>query len=85
MPDHGLAKVGSLRVISRTSAMRYKGTKKGLPQIARELNVDGMSKDLRGDRVNECELPRNSLMHPQINATTSSCVENNRRAPYRAA
>jgi TolB-like protein len=46
MPDHGLAKVGSLRVISRTSAMRYKGTKKGLPQIARELNVDGMSKDL---------------------------------------
>jgi TolB-like protein/DNA-binding winged helix-turn-helix (wHTH) protein/Tfp pilus assembly protein PilF len=35
-----LAKVGSLRVISRTSAMRYKGTKKGLPEIARELNVD---------------------------------------------
>jgi len=32
-----LAKVGSLRVISRTSVMRYKGTKKGLPEIAREL------------------------------------------------
>src|SRR3989442_1661398 len=30
-----LAKVGSLRVISRTSVMRYKGTKKGLPEIAR--------------------------------------------------
>jgi TolB-like protein/DNA-binding winged helix-turn-helix (wHTH) protein/Flp pilus assembly protein TadD len=37
-----LAKVGSLRVISRTSVMRYKGTKKGLPEIARELNVDGV-------------------------------------------
>jgi hypothetical protein len=37
-----LAKVGSLRVISRTSVMRYKGTKKGLPELARELNVDGI-------------------------------------------
>jgi TolB-like protein/Flp pilus assembly protein TadD len=37
-----LAKVGSLRVISRTSVMRYKGTKKSLPEIARELNVDGI-------------------------------------------
>ena len=35
-----LAKVGSLRVISRTSVMQYKGTRKGLPEIARELNVD---------------------------------------------
>ena len=34
-----LAKVGSLRVISRTSVMRYKGTRKSLPEIARELNV----------------------------------------------
>jgi TolB-like protein len=32
-----LAKVGSLRVISRTSVMRYKGAKKSLPAIAREL------------------------------------------------
>ncbi len=37
-----LAKVGALRVISRTSVMRYKGTKKSLPEIARELNVDGI-------------------------------------------
>ena len=37
-----LAKVSSLRVVSRTSAMRYKGAKKGLPQIARELNVAGI-------------------------------------------
>jgi TolB-like protein/DNA-binding winged helix-turn-helix (wHTH) protein len=37
-----LAKVNALRVISRTSVMRYKGTKKSLPEIARELNVDGI-------------------------------------------
>jgi len=37
-----LAKVGSLRVTSRTSVMRYKGTKKALPEIAQELNVDAI-------------------------------------------
>jgi TolB-like protein len=30
----------TLRVISRTSVMRYQGTQKPLPEIARELNVD---------------------------------------------
>jgi TolB-like protein/DNA-binding SARP family transcriptional activator/Flp pilus assembly protein TadD len=35
-----LAAVPGLKVISRTSAMHYKGTTKILPQIARELNVD---------------------------------------------
>ena len=37
-----LAKLPSLRVISRTSAMQYKRTNKPLPQIARELNVDAI-------------------------------------------
>ncbi|HEX6732584.1 MAG TPA: winged helix-turn-helix domain-containing protein [Pyrinomonadaceae bacterium] len=37
-----LAKIGQLRVISRTSSMQYKGTTKSLPQIARELNVDAV-------------------------------------------
>jgi TolB-like protein/DNA-binding winged helix-turn-helix (wHTH) protein/Tfp pilus assembly protein PilF len=37
-----LAKVSSLRVTSRTSAMHYKGTKKGIAEIARELGVDGV-------------------------------------------
>lgn len=37
-----LAKISALRVISRTSVMRYKLTKKSLPEIARELNVDGI-------------------------------------------
>lgn len=35
-----LAKEKSLRVISRTSVMGYKGSRKTLPEIARELNVD---------------------------------------------
>src|SRR5215467_14434459 len=35
-----LAQVSNLRVISRTSVMSYKGTKKTLPQIGRELNAD---------------------------------------------
>ncbi len=34
-----LSKVGSLRVISRTSAMLLKGSKKDVPTIARDLNV----------------------------------------------
>jgi serine/threonine protein kinase len=37
-----LSKVGSLRVISRTSSMRYKDAKKSLPEIARELEVDAV-------------------------------------------
>jgi TolB-like protein/Tfp pilus assembly protein PilF len=37
-----LAQIGALKVISRTSAMRYKGTKKSLPEIARELHVDAV-------------------------------------------
>jgi TolB-like protein/DNA-binding winged helix-turn-helix (wHTH) protein/Tfp pilus assembly protein PilF len=37
-----LAKISALRVISRTSVMQYKGTKKPVPRIARELNVDAV-------------------------------------------
>jgi TolB-like protein len=37
-----LSKIGALRVIARTSVMQYKGVTKGLPQIAKELNVDAM-------------------------------------------
>ncbi len=37
-----LAKIRALRVISRTSAMRYKATGKSLPEIAAELGVDGV-------------------------------------------
>jgi TolB-like protein/DNA-binding winged helix-turn-helix (wHTH) protein/Tfp pilus assembly protein PilF len=37
-----LAKIRSLRVISRSTAMAYKGTRKPLSQIAKELNVDAV-------------------------------------------
>ena len=37
-----IAKIRSLKVISRTSVMRYKGTDKSLPEIAKELNVDAI-------------------------------------------
>jgi len=37
-----LAGIKSLRVISRTSTMLYKGKSKTLPEIARELNVDAV-------------------------------------------
>jgi TolB-like protein/DNA-binding winged helix-turn-helix (wHTH) protein len=36
------AKIGTLRVISRTSSMQYKGTHKSLPVIAKELGVDAL-------------------------------------------
>ena len=37
-----LGKISSIRVISRTSVMRYKGVRKPLAQIARELDVDAV-------------------------------------------
>jgi len=37
-----LGQVSALRVISRTSAMIYRDTNKSVPEIARELNVDGV-------------------------------------------
>jgi len=49
-----LAQIGSLKVISRTSSMTYKENKKPLPEIARELNVDGIVEGTvqrSGDRV----------------------------------
>jgi TolB-like protein/Tfp pilus assembly protein PilF len=49
-----LAKIGELRVVSRTSIMLYKGIRKPLREIARELEVDAIIEGtvLRaGDRV----------------------------------
>jgi TolB-like protein len=37
-----LDQITALQVISRTSAMTYQGTHKTVPEIARELNVDGI-------------------------------------------
>lgn len=49
-----LAQIGSLRVISRTSVMKYKGLKKPVPEIARELKVKAVVEGTVhrvGDRV----------------------------------
>ena len=49
-----LAQMGSWRVISRTSSMQYKQSNKALPEIARELGVDGIVEGTvqrSGDRV----------------------------------
>jgi TolB-like protein/DNA-binding winged helix-turn-helix (wHTH) protein len=37
-----LAQIGALRIISRTSVMPYKGARRPLPVVARELNVDAI-------------------------------------------
>jgi len=50
----GLAQVSALSVIARTSLMRYEGTQKTTPEIARELHVDAVvegSVQRSGDRV----------------------------------
>jgi len=49
-----LGKISAPRVISRQSIMQYKGSKKGLSEIARELNVDAVLEgtvERSGDRV----------------------------------
>jgi TolB-like protein/DNA-binding winged helix-turn-helix (wHTH) protein len=49
-----LGKISALRVISHTSVMQYKDTKKPLPEIARELKVDVLVEGMvarSGDRV----------------------------------
>ncbi len=49
-----LAKIRALRVVSRTSVMGYKETRKPMPQVGRELNVDAVvqgSIERVGDRV----------------------------------
>jgi TolB-like protein/DNA-binding winged helix-turn-helix (wHTH) protein len=49
-----LSQIGGIKVISRTSIMHYKRTEKTLPEIARELNVDGIIEGTvqrSGDRV----------------------------------
>src|SRR5579859_4493519 len=57
MTDNLIAELGqisSLRVISRTSTMTYKGTPKTIPQIARDLGVDAVvegSVEREGNRV----------------------------------
>jgi TolB-like protein len=51
-----LAQVRGLRVISRTSTMQYKGTRKSLPEIARELQVDAIVEGAVAHEDNEIKI-----------------------------
>ena len=52
-----LAQIGALRVISRTSAMRFKGTTRPLPEIARELRSTRWSRARRCGSATACGSP----------------------------
>jgi len=51
-----LASIASLRVISRTSTAHYKGTRKTIPEIARELNVDAVVEGSVGRSPNKVRI-----------------------------
>ena len=55
-----LSRASSLKVISRTSVMRYKGTKKSVEEIARELHVDAI---IEGSVIREANHVR---IHAQL-------------------
>jgi TolB-like protein/DNA-binding winged helix-turn-helix (wHTH) protein/Flp pilus assembly protein TadD len=64
---NNLARLRALKVISRASVMRYKGTTKSLPEVAGELGVDAVitgSVQRSGDRVR--------VTAQMINATTDT-------------
>src|SRR5205823_1568894 len=52
-----LGQVSALRVISRTSAMTYKGTKKTLPELAREPGVDAIMEGCMLRKGNQVRIP----------------------------
>lgn len=51
-----LASIGTLRVISRTSTAHYKDTRKTVPEIARELNVDAVVEGSVGLSANKVRI-----------------------------
>ena len=61
-----LTKIATIRVMSRSSVMRYKSERKPWPEIGRELNVDAL---LMGSVVREGERVRIKLQ--LVHATTS--------------
>jgi TolB-like protein/Flp pilus assembly protein TadD len=62
-----LAKIGTLRVISRTSVMQYKGVHKPLPRIAQELHVDGI---IEGTVANFAQTKRVRITVQLVDAAT---------------
>ena len=66
-----LARIRALRVVSRTSVMRFKGGTRSLPEIAQALNVDAIVEGsvLRtGDRDERGDHPRRERTRPRHSA-----------------
>lgn len=59
-----LGKISPLRVISRTSVMRYKGSTKPLQEIARDLNVDAIVEGTIQRSGNHVRITANLLYGP---------------------
>ena len=60
-----LSGVGALKVISNTSSMRYKKSDKSLPDIARELNVDGIVEGSVARNGNEVKVSAQLVYAPE--------------------
>jgi serine/threonine protein kinase/tetratricopeptide (TPR) repeat protein len=60
-----LSGVGALKVISDTSSMRYKKSDKSLPDIARELNVDGIVEGSVARNGNEVKVSAQLVYGPE--------------------
>ena len=66
------AGISSITMISRTSAMHYKGLRKSLPQIARELHVEAVVEGsvlMNGVKVGEGAVVRNAILDAGLKAT----------------
>jgi TolB-like protein/tetratricopeptide (TPR) repeat protein len=59
-----LGKIDGLRVISHTSVRRYKGTKRPVPEIARELNVDAIVEGMVLRSGNQVRITANLIHAP---------------------
>ena len=53
-----LSKIGKLRVIARTSSMKYKGTNQGIAEIGRALRVGTILEGSVRKPGTRCESPR---------------------------
>ena len=76
--------IKELGVISRTSAMQYKNTDKGLPEIARELGVDYILEGtIRWDKISDTSLVRITPQLIRVSDNTHLWAENYERALIR--
>jgi TolB-like protein/DNA-binding winged helix-turn-helix (wHTH) protein/Flp pilus assembly protein TadD len=74
-----LGKISALHVISRTSVMRYKGTTKPLPEVARELHVDALVEGTVRRSGNRVRITANLLYAPADRHLWAQAFESNRR------